>query len=386
MTLQDTSARTLLDSLLTECVSANGSDIHLAPEEKPYFRVHGILVHRPKFEVMTNGEIESLLPVLLSPERIAVLTKDGAVDGAMSASDGTRFRFNAYRRDRGVSIALRKLDDKFRPLTELGLPDSLYELGDLPDGLVLLAGPAGSGKTTTLATLLDYVNRTRECHIITIEDPIEYIHASQHALVDQRQVGKDTPGFQEALVNSLRQDPDVILVGEIREVRTIRTAITAAETGHLVFSTVHAGDCVGAIERLVSVFPSDEQPGVRRQLALNLRAIIAQHLIRADGPAASGKGIKGAAKEGDKRPQRVLVSEILRVTPAVANLIATEKSMQIYAMMESGAAHGMKTLEADLARLWAFDLISENTAVSLSKHPSIVRERHALIQRQRQRV
>ena len=192
----------------------------------------------------------------------------------------------------------------------MGFSETLYRLCDLPDGLIVVAGPTGAGKSTTLATLLDRVNQTRPCHMVTIEDPIEYIHQTRKALVNQRQVGTDVSSFYEALVASLRQDPDVILVGEIRDLNTIRTAIVAAETGHLVFTTVHAGDCVGAIERLVAVFSADEQDGIRRQLSMVLRAVIAQHLVIADGTAhqppqaGSRHGGNGAAtccrREGDR--------------------------------------------------------------------------------------
>jgi twitching motility protein PilT len=276
-------------------------------------------------------------------------------------------------------VALRRLEDRFRSLAELGLPDELYRLCDLSDGLIVVAGPTGCGKSTTLATMLDRINQTRPCHMITIEDPIEYLHTTSKALVNQRQVGTDTSGFYEALVASLREDPDVILVGEIRDLNTIRTAIVAAETGHLVFTTVHASDCVGTIERLVSVFPADEQDGIRRQLSLVLRAIIAQHLLVADGSTPNGhtNGWHGPAEAAPPRRSRVVASEILMANPAVANLIATARSNQIYSAMETGAAGGMQTLEHDLARLWVAGKISETTAVAMARNPSILRERAA---------
>ena len=199
-----------------------------------------------------------------------------------------RFRFNVFRRQGHFAVAFRRLEDRFRTLVELGMPESLYQLSGYPDGLVVVSGPTGSGKSTTLATLLDRINQTRQCHIVTIEDPIEYLHAPKQSLINQRQIGSDVGTFNDALVASLRQDPDVILVGEVRDLATIRTAIGPAETGHLVLTTVHASDCVGAIERLISVFPADEQPGMRKQLSLVLRTIVTQHLLIADGVADFG--------------------------------------------------------------------------------------------------
>jgi len=287
----------------------------------------------------------------------------------MSSPDGVRFRFNIFRRQSEISIALRRLEDRFRTLTELGMPESLYNLCDLRDGLVVISGPTGAGKSTTLATLLDRINQTRAGHIITIEDPIEYLHAPVRCVVNQRQVGLDAPSFNGALVDAMRQDPDVILVGEIRDLDTIRTGIIAAETGHLVFTTLHAGDCVGAVERLVAVFPSDEQEGIRRQLSLVLRAIVAQHLLVA---------VKPDERHVAESMPCVAASEILMVTPAVANLIATGKSAQIYSAMETGTSLGMQTLEQDLARLWNAGRITEAAAMALARNPSVVRDRAAL--------
>jgi twitching motility protein PilT len=293
------------------------------------------------------------------------------VDGAVSAPGGARFRYNIFRRQGETALALRRLEDRFRTLGELGLPASLYGLCDLRDGLVVISGPTGSGKSTTLATLLDRINRERTGHIVTIEDPLEYLHAPVQCVVNQRQVGLDAPCFNDALVDALRQDPDVILVGEVRDLDTIRTAIIAAETGHLVFTTLHAGDCVGAVERLVAVFPADEQEGIRRQLSLVLRAVAAQHLL------APARGAGSAARAPDVLPC-VAVSEILMVTPAVANLIATGKSAQIYSAMEAGASLGMQTMEQDLARLWTSGRISETAAMALARNPAVVRDRAAL--------
>jgi twitching motility protein PilT len=378
-----------LTDLLTACVQRDASDLHIAPDQPPHFRIHGVLAPSETHPALSPSSIESLAAELLPGFRATEMDPTGSADGAISGPDGTRYRFNIFRRQGMLGIALRRLEDRFRSLSELGLPESLYGLCDLPDGLVVVCGPTGSGKSTSLATMLDRINQNRRCHIITIEDPIEYIHKGAKSLISQRQVGTDTRSFNDALVASLRQDPDVILVGEIRDLATIRTAITAAETGHLVFTTVHAGDCVGAVERLVAVFPADEQPGIRRQLALVLRAIIAQHLLIADGVAPQafmpGAATQSAAIQGAKphaaRRSRVVTSEILMANPAVANLIATAKGNQIYSAMETGGAQGMQTLEHDLARLWVANLISENTAMGMARNPNILRDRAAMLRK-----
>jgi twitching motility protein PilT len=371
------SVRQLLNDLLAECVRQDASDLHLSPGLPAYLRVHGVLEPLEARGPLSPETLAALGEELMGTTDRAAYRGTGSLDGAFSADDGTRFRFNVFRRQGEVAIALRRLEDTFRPLSDLGLPDSLYQLCDLPDGLVIVCGPTGAGKSTTLATLLDRINQTRRCHIVTIEDPIEYLHRPAKALVNQRQVGADTSSFNDALVASLRQDPDVILVGEIRDLGTIRTAITAAETGHLVFTTVHAGDCAGAIGRLVSVFPAEEQAGIRRQLSLVLRTIIAQHLLVADGRA----GLRPAAEGEPRRRSRVVASEVLHNTGAAANLIATAKSAQIYSIMEMGGGQGMHTLEQELARLWVGNWITESTALTMARNPNIVKDRAALLRK-----
>ncbi len=363
-----------LEDLLRLCVASDASDLHLAPDHAPYLRIHGQLAPaegQPPIDAMA---IDRMATSLIAPRDLHDIHETGSLDGAVSGKDGARFRYNIFRRQGETSIAIRRLEDEFQTLAQLGLPESLYELCDLHDGLVLVAGPTGAGKSTTLATLIDRINQTRASHIVTIEDPIEYVHTTNKSLINQRQVGADASGFYEALVAALRQDPDVILVGEIRELNTIRTAITAAETGHLVFATVHAGDCVGSVERLVSVFPADEQDGIRRQLSLVLRAIVAQHLLVADGSAAE------RSSEDGRRP-RVVASEVLRVNPAIANLIALGKSNQIYSSMESGSAFGMQTMEQDLARLWVEGQLSETAAAAVCRNPAVMRDRAAVMRR-----
>lgn len=384
----------VLEKLLATCVSLGASDLHLSPDNPVWVRGQGQLEPRPDLlgEIVDDATLEHVAAALTRQADARSLEKSGSVDGAVSSAGGARFRFNVFRRQGRVAIALRKLDDQFRSLADLGLPDQLYQLCDLPDGLVIVAGPTGAGKSTTLATLIDRINRHRRCHIVTIEDPIEYQHTPDQSLVNQRQIGTDADSFNEALVASLRQDPDVILVGEIRDLATISTAITAAETGHLVFTTVHAGDCVGVIERLVSVFPAEQQVGIRRQLSLVLRAVVAQHLLVADGPAgdASADAVRaqpsdqaGPAASAAARRQRVAISEVLMANPAIANLVAQGKSSQIYSAMETGGPDGMQTLEQDAARLMVTGRISETAAMAVARHPDTVRERARMLRQQR---
>ena len=362
-------AAALLNTLYAMCEARAASDIHLCAGLAPRLRVQGVLAPVAHPLSVDPGLAEAcglhLALTTVSPNESDPLTvartrllSNGSIDGAVTSPAGHRYRFNVFRESGTTAVALRRLDDRFLSLEELGLPPQLADFSGLSDGLVVVTGPTGAGKSTTLATLIEQVNLSRAGHIITIEDPVEYVHHSQCCLVHQRQIGRDATGFNAALVEALRQDPDVILVGEIRELETIRTAITAAETGHLVFTTLHAGDCVGAIERLVSVFPSGEQEGIRRQLSLVLRGIFAQHLLP---PAAAGG-------------RRVACGELVLVTSAIANLIATGKSQQIYSAIETGGAHGMQTLDQALARLFGAGKISERTASAMTRNPALLKD------------
>ena len=376
-----------LNELLLLCSEQDASDLHLSQGNELYMRVEGALHTHDNGGPLTGDQMERIVEALLDGHSRQPLHAKGSVDGAVTGPDGSRFRYNIFREKGQLAVALRRLEDRFRTLQELGLPESLYRLCTLTDGLVIMAGPTGSGKSTTLATLLHRINETRNVHIITVEDPIEYVHKPARSLVNQRELGLDANSFYDALVAALRQDPDVILVGEMRDVATVRTAMAAAQTGHLVFTTLHAGDCVGSIERLVAAFPSHEQDGARRQLALVLRAVICQHLLLADGQAGQEvrrqrNGNAAATCRPDMpakpRPPRVLASEVLMVTPAVSNLIANGNTSQVYSAIETGSKQGMQSLEQDLARLWSKSYISEATAMALSRSPHNLRDRARL--------
>ena len=376
----------LLGRLLNEAIARKASDLHLSAGCPPYFRQQGRLAPAEDWPVQDTDTLAGIASVLALRTHVKSAPKVGSLDGGLSTENGTRFRFNIFRRSGALSIAFRRLDERIRSLPELGLPSDLYQLANYSHGLVLVAGPTGSGKSTTLATLVDRINQTRTGHIITIEDPIEYIHKSNRSLVDQREVGQDTHSFNEALVASMRQDPDVILVGEIREIDTIRTAITAAETGHLVFATVHAGDCVGSIDRLVSVFQPEEQTSIRRQLAMVLRAVVAQKLIMGDGPQ-----IRKSLKESSDDPlaaksKYVLVSEVMKVTGSVANLISQSKDSHIYSSIETGRSDGMYTADECLAQLLRSGQISERTARGLARNPQLVVSRSSNLRPARMRI
>ncbi len=359
----------LIESIFALCEEFGASDIHLGCGLAPRFRIRGALVEKGDFKPFDAKTVDgiamelglSTLPIGSheGTERVRLtLLTEGAIDGAITSPSGARYRFNIYRESGRTAVALRRLDSQFRSFEELGLPARLAGFCNERDGLVVVTGPTGSGKTTTLATMLDKINRSRQGHIITIEDPIEYVHKSRLCLVNQRQVGRDTKSFNDALVEALRQDPDVILVGEIRDLATVRTALRAAETGHLVFTTLHAGDAPGAIERLVSVFPPEEQTSARHQLALALRGVFAQHLI--PDPALEG---------------RHPACELMVNTPAAQNLIATGRTAQLYSIIETGASVGMQTLEQSLCSLVRLGLATERSALAISRNPALLKSR-----------
>lgn len=359
----------VLESLLSLCEEYGASDLHLTAGYPPRFRIGGALVEKgdfSAFDVRMTDAIATELGLFTLPlgspggtEKVRLLLMEkGSIDGALTSPAGVRYRFNVYRESSRHAVAIRRLDSTFKTFSELGLPARIAGFCDERDGLFIVTGPTGSGKSTTLATMIDAINKHRAGHIITLEDPIEYVHKSEMSFVNQRQIGRDAVSFNSALVEALRQDPDVILVGEMRDVDTVRTALRAAETGHLVFATLHAGDCAGAVERIISVFPAEEQDGARHQLSLVLRGICAQHLI--------------SSVDGTKRYP---VCEILVNNIASANLIATGRSQQLYSIIETGRALGMRTLDQSLVELLSSSLISERSAMAVTKNPELLKGR-----------
>jgi twitching motility protein PilT len=294
----------------------------------------------------------------MSDQQQQVFREKQQIDLAFFTPDNTRYRANVFRQRASVAIAIRRLDDNFLSFNDLNLPPQLGELANFPFGLVVVTGATGSGKSTTLATIIHQINHTRECHIITIEDPIEHVHKNEKSLVHQRELYCDVPDFASALKASLREDPDVLLVGEMRDLETMRAAITASETGHLVFSTLHTGDCVGSISRMVGAFPAEEQPMVRDQLSRVLRAVVSQRLVR----HKNGKG-------------RIPVIEIMRVNHALANLIRTGDMRQALTAIQSGAEEGMLLLEQSLACLVAAQLVAKEEALHWARDASVFESR-----------
>jgi twitching motility protein PilT len=329
-------ARVYFEAILQECVRQGASDVHLSSDAAPCLRIRGaiqFLSNGQKSSVSETPALREIAAGILTPQQQEVFAREQALDLSYGLPCGTRFRVHFYRERGQIAIAVRQLERKIQSFETLGLPPQIQELADLPDGLVLMTGPTGSGKTTTLATQIHQINSHLRRHIVTIEDPIEYLHRSIQSLVHQRELHTDVPGFAQGVRAALREDPDVLLIGEMRDVETMRAAIAAAETGHLVFSTLHTGRAVGAVDRLIGAFPGSEQESIRQQISMVLRAVVAQRLL----PHRLGIG-------------RVPVVEILKVTPAVAHLIRTGRPQQIYAAMEAGQAVGMQTMEQALAK------------------------------------
>lgn len=330
----------VLAAWLRAALERGASDLHLTVESPPVLRINGELVDLEEPRLRPDRIREILEPILDGRAR-SILEREGQVDFAYSLPGTGRFRVNVFRQRGSLAAVFRLIPMRVPDLDTLGLPPVVATFCDLAQGLVLVTGPTGSGKSTTLAAMIDRINRTRRAHVVTLEDPIEYLHRHQRSLVNQREVGLDTPSFAAGLRAALREDPDVIMVGEMRDLETIQTALTAAETGHLVLATLHTPSAAEAVNRIVDVFPAEQQNQVRVQLAAVLEGIVAQRLV----PSADGT-------------RRYLVAEVLVATPAVRNLIREGKSAQLPAVMETSRQQGMVTMRDSAGQLLARGLVT----------------------------
>ena len=332
------------------------SDLLISAGAPPILRINGQLF-RSRTDSLTPEDTERLIFDFLDDAQKARFERDKELDFSLAVGRKHRFRVNVYLQKGAVTAALRPIPEKIPDLADLGLPVGVVELTKRKQGLVLVTGPTGHGKTTTLAALIDRVNNERACHIVTIEDPIEYVHSHKRSIVDQREVGGDTHAFKNALKYVLRQDPDVILVGEMRDLETIQAALTAAETGHLVFATLHTNDSCQTVDRIIDVFPGDQQQQIRFQLSMVLLAIVAQRLVpRSDEPG------------------RVLASEFLMNNIAIANLIREGKTHQVYSVLETSHKEGMQTMDRSIKALFKAGKISEDDAIAHMRNPKDLKE------------
>src|ERR687887_1985083 len=341
-----------IDDLLQQTVALGASDLHITVGSAPAVRLRGHLARLDGYLPFDGESTRALLYRILSSEQQKHLELQRQIDLAYEVPGLARFRVNVYFQREALGAAFRQIPQDIKSLEELGLPEQLHELATKPRGLVLVTGPTGSGKSTTLAAVIDEINRTRHDHIVTIEDPIEFVHWHKNCLVNQREIGSDATSFADALRAALRQDPDVILLGEMRDLETISTALTAAETGHLVFGTLHTQSAPGTIDRIIDAFPAGQQGQIRVQLASTLEGVCTQALL----PTAGGDG-------------RVAALEILFPDDAVRNLIRQGKVEQIYSVMQTGTAKGMQTMEQSLAELVLRNVITLEDALSRSSRP-----------------
>jgi twitching motility protein PilT len=348
-----------IELLLEDVIRKRASDLHIQIGLPPMLRIDGSLVAIPGFNPLSTEEVEKLVFAILDEDQQQILLKDKEFDFSFAFGDLGRFRVNAFHERGNLAAALRLIPNEIKTITELGMPNIVNNFAAYPRGLVLVTGPTGSGKSTTLAALVDKINTEKSHHIITIEDPIEFTHKSKKSVVVQREVHYDTYSFSAALRSSLRQDPDVVLIGEMRDLETISAAITIAETGHLVFATLHTNSAAQSIDRMVDVFPPHQQPQIRAQLANILMAICSQRLV----PSIGGG--------------RVVASEILVATPAVRNIIREGKSHQLDAVIQTGADQGMQSMDKTLVGLVQAGTITideaRNYAVDLTEFERMMR-------------
>jgi twitching motility protein PilT len=338
--------------LLMEVVARKASDLHITAGAHPTIRVRGRLTPLENYPKLSASDTREIVYSILTGDQRQRLETEWQLDFAYSIPGHARFRVNGYFQRGAIGAAFRLIPFGLSSIEELGLPAVVHELTRKPRGFVLVTGPTGSGKSTTLAAMIDAINSSREEHIMTIEDPIEFLHGHKKCIVNQRELGADAKSFGEALKAALRQDPDVILVGEMRDLETISTALTAAETGHLVFATLHTQDTAQTIDRVIDVFPARQQGQVRVQMSVALQGILTQQLL----PTADGSG-------------RVVACEVLVPTPAVRNLIREGKTHQIYSVLQTSSASGMQTMDASLASLVRSGTITQRLAESRSSTP-----------------
>jgi twitching motility protein PilT len=345
-TAQTTGIRDVpIPELLEMVVDRGASDLHLTTGTPPVVRLNGVLHRLENYEPLEPDQLQRMIYSILTQRQRERLEQDLELDVSYALPGKGRFRVNVYFQRDALGAAFRMIPFEIKSVEQLGLPRQVEDFARLPRGLVLVTGPTGSGKSTTLAALVDIVNNERDQHIMTVEDPIEFLHKHKRCIVNQREVGHDTHSFADALKHVLRQDPDVILVGEMRDLETIQTALTAAETGHLVFATLHTQDAPQTVDRVIDVFPPFQQQQVRVQLAVTLQGVVTQQLL----PTADGMG-------------RVAAAEIMIATPAIQNLIREAKIHQIYSSMQAGGKHGMHTMDQHLTELVRAGRITYETA------------------------
>jgi twitching motility protein PilT len=344
-----------LEELLQLVFDRGASDLHISMGLPPVIRVDGKLV-RTDYPPLTKEDTQRLIFSMLTNEQRRVLEQNWELDCSYGVSGLGRFRVNVYK-DRGnYAAALRSIQSNIPTFDQLGLPPIVKEISERPRGLVLVTGPTGSGKSTTLAAMIDNINSSRAEHILTIEDPIEFVHTSKRSVIHQRELGQDTRSFNNALRAALREDPDVILVGEMRDLETISLALTASETGHLVFGTLHTSSASATVDRIVDVFPPTQQQQIRIQLSNSLVAVFTQTLL----PKLSSDGTKSG---------RIMAQEVMIVTPAIANLVREGKTAQIYSAIQTGGNYKMQTLEMALRELYVNNLVTYEDAMTKTSRP-----------------
>jgi len=341
-----------LRALLEEMIQKDASDLHITAAEKPKLRVDGDIVDSSVPDVLTPKDTLQLAYSVLTENQKKRFETDDELDFSFGIQNLARFRGNVFKQRGCVAMVIRMIPFNVRTFQELGLPPVIAKLAERPRGLILVTGPTGSGKSTTLAAIIDKINKERKGHIITVEDPIEFIHRHQSCIVNQREIGTDTKTFANALKYALREDPDVILVGEMRDLETVAAALTIAETGHLVLATLHTNSAAESINRIIDVFPSNQQSQVRAQLAFVLEGVITQTLL----PKAKGRG-------------RCMASEIMVATPAIRALIRDDKIHQIYSAMQSGKKFGMQTMNDALYQLYTSRDVSQEECERVSSDP-----------------